>query len=135
MSQATPGTANNGQGCPTVAFTCGQCHEAQGDPLFTGPAGHAPSDICFHCWLAAWEDRHGTAWSPQITALWRLSCGDTLTLAAELAGVSRRTLYRWLCGWRQDLEGLPPAIRMIFDVDCVIRAVRKRREAAAGGEQ
>ena len=119
-----PGTADGGHGSPQVAFVCGQCHREYGDPLYTGPVGHAPPGICLCCWLAAWEIAHG-AWPPAVEALYYVACGSTLTDAADRAGISRRTLYRWRCKWREHPEAMPAAIWDIIDVDRIM-AVRAR---------
>ena len=35
-------------------FICPICKRSYGDPLYHGPTGHAPLQMCFDCWAGEW---------------------------------------------------------------------------------
>lgn len=79
---------------PGEAFVCRRCRAAVGDPMYTGPWGHAPQNVCLDCWVNAFEDRP-TRWPRQILALWLVANGHTQTEAARAVGASARTIRNW----------------------------------------
>jgi hypothetical protein len=98
-----------------VAFVCRVCGDAIGDPAYHGPAGHAPLDACFTCWVNAFE-QPPWHWPREVLAVWLIANGHSRLEAARRSGVSERTVRRWLIGlrrkkqefleWMSGLEGL-----------------------------
>lgn len=77
-----------------VAFVCRNCGDSIGDAMYVGPWGHAPQNVCFACWLNAFED-YDPLWPRELIAIWLISNGYTRTEAAKKMGVSRRTIGNW----------------------------------------
>ena len=96
-----------------IAFICRACGEAIGDPAYCGPWGHAPQDVCFACWLNAFE-QPPLHWPRQILMLWFLSNGWTKAEAAQRCGVRARTVTRWLIAMRTNLSQF---FEMVSDLD------------------
>ena len=82
---------------PTPAFICQSCLEPIGDPSYTGPIGHAPQNICFTCWVNAFE-QPPKDWPKDILALWYMSQGWTQAQAAEMTELTVEQL-RWRRRW------------------------------------
>jgi len=82
-------------------FKCPHCKQRYGDPLYTGPAGHAPQGMCFDCWASEWGMMaqviaQGGDWQPLDAALFLLCQGFTHQEAADVIGVGRKTVYNWI---------------------------------------
>jgi hypothetical protein len=92
--------------------TCPSCKTDQGDPLYHGPAGHAPQELCYDCWLAEWEIivaelSRGGNWGQLDSALYLLCQGFSHGEASDIVGVCRKTLYAWIRAVRQHPETIP----------------------------
>jgi hypothetical protein len=87
----------------SVAFICRVCGEAIGDPAYRGPWGHAPADVCFTCWVNAFE-QPPWHWPRNVLAVWLIANGHTRAEAARRVGASERTVRRWLIAARKDLS-------------------------------
>jgi len=92
--------------------TCPVCKTDQGDPLYHGPAGHAPQELCYDCWLAEWEFvvaelSRGGDWRQLDSALYLLCQGFSHGEASDIVGVCRKTLYAWIRTARQHPETMP----------------------------
>ena len=93
-------------------FVCPHCKRRYGDPLYHGPVGHAPPQMCFDCWASEWGlmtqviDRGGN-WRPIDAALFLLCQGFNHREAADLIGVRRKTVYNWVRLLRRKPELLP----------------------------
>ena len=86
---------------PPVAFVCPCCKQAFGDPLYHGPIGHAPQELCFDCWASEWAQMdnvisRGGNWQPMDAALFLLCQGFTHQEAADMIGVNRSSIFRWI---------------------------------------
>jgi len=82
-------------------FRCPNCKREYGDPLYHGPLGHAPQELCFDCWAEEWATMaavisRGGRWRAMDAALFLLCQGFTHQEAANLIGVCRKTLYNWI---------------------------------------
>ena len=82
------------------------------DPLYHGPNGHAPPEICAACWAEWWEDiktrmEHEGRWEPIHEAVWQLAQGAGHQRAAEIARMHRTTRWRKLRAWRQNPALVP----------------------------
>lgn len=93
-------------------FRCPNCGREYGDPLYHGPAGHAPQQLCFDCWASEWGTitaaiARGRDWRPLDAALFLLCQGFSRQEAANLIGVCRKTLYCWIRGLRRRPELAP----------------------------
>jgi len=100
-------------GCGT-GFRCANpaCDKWVGDPWYVGPAGHAPQNLCFDCWLAHWdlvEARaiNGGEWTDLDEALWLVCHGVGVSEAAGLVGRHRNTLRIWIGRMRRNPELIP----------------------------
>ena len=102
----------------TEKFTCPACGHDYGDPLYHGPAGHAPPESCLDCWAQTWGEmsaamargragRGKADWRRPDLALFYLCHGLTRRQVAEKAGVHRNTIYNWLKKMRQHPEAIP----------------------------
>lgn len=83
------------------AFVCPCCKQEFGDPLYHGPLGHAPQELCFDCWASEWAQMdqvisRGGNWQPRDAALFLLCQGYTHQEAADLIGANRTTVFRWI---------------------------------------
>lgn len=88
------------------AFVCPVCKSRYGDPLYHGPAGHAPQQMCFDCWASEWGSMiqvlaRGGNWRQIDSALFLLCQGFSYQEAANLAGICRKTLHNWIRQARQ----------------------------------
>ncbi|MBL7134841.1 MAG: helix-turn-helix domain-containing protein [Phycisphaerae bacterium] len=97
-------------------FICPLCLGAYGDPHYHGPAGHAPQGLCFDCWAAEWaliqaRMLNGGDWTVLDSALWLICAGFTRQQAANIIGVARRTIYRWICALRRNPRKTPQWLR------------------------
>jgi len=101
-----------------ATFICPKCGREYGDPLYHGPDGHAPPTLCFDCWAGEWgamaarlAAEYATGadlrWRARDLALFWLCQGHTQGRAAELAGVTRRALVKWLRAMRQGRMPVP----------------------------
>lgn len=117
-----PRTADNqAKAGEQVAFTCAACHHDQGDPLYKGPRPHAPDNECLECWAEFWAEaeaaiRREGDWSPAVEAAFAVARGKTRQEAAELVGVHRVTLWRWLRKIRANPSLIPDHIRNLVVV-------------------
>jgi hypothetical protein len=111
----------------TVAFVCARCGEAIGDPAYRGPWGHAPADVCFTCWVNAFE-QPPWHWPREVLALWLLANGYTRAEAARLAGMHRGNLWRLLQRVRKNSSEFQEIAQHFPDV-CAIRRLRDGRRA------
>ncbi len=94
------------------AFVCPVCKGRYGDPLYHGPAGHAPQQMCFDCWASEWASMiqvlsRGGNWRQIDSALFLLCQGFSYQEAANLAGICRKTLHNWIRQARQRPEMAP----------------------------
>lgn len=89
---------------PTVAFVCRVCGERIGDAAYCGPWGHAPRDVCFTCWVNAFE-QPPWHWPREVLAVWLIANGFTRAEAAREVGAAERTVRRWLVWFRGNTDG------------------------------
>ena len=82
-----------------VAFICQQCLEPIGDPLYRGPRGHAPPNICFTCWVNAVEQPPDD-WPLDLFALWMMSAGYSRAEALKKTGL-KVSEFKALIAWRR----------------------------------
>lgn len=80
---------------------------------YTGPLGHAPQDICYDCWLEARLTRSPLFQNAQARALQSLANGRTKKEASIAAGISPRTLRRWLKRLRESPQKLQEALKAV----------------------
>jgi hypothetical protein len=98
-------------------FTCPDCLRSYGDPLYHGPAGHAPPQICFDCWVAGWAwtemllRRERGDWKPLNVALLLICQGFTRAETARWVGMSPTNLRRSILGLRKKTEEIPEWLR------------------------
>lgn len=109
--QAQPQQAQPQQ-TPPGRFICPICKRSYGDPLYHGPAGHAPMQMCFDCWAGEWACMvqmvsRGGDWRKIDSALFLMCQGFSCTEAANLAGICRKTLHNWIRRARQHPEMAP----------------------------
>lgn len=93
-------------------FVCPACGRPCGDPLYRGPAPHAPARLCMDCWAQQWHEMEmrmlfGGAWDVVDEALWLISFGLTSSAAAGLIARHRRGLRRWLTRMRKYAHLIP----------------------------
>lgn len=93
-------------------FVCPICKSRYGDPLYHGPAGHAPQQMCFDCWAGEWASMilvlaRGGNWRQIDSALFLLCQGFSYQEAADLAGICRKSLDNWIRQARQRPEIAP----------------------------
>lgn len=98
-------------GQPT-RFRCPQCRQEYGDPLYHGPFGHAPQELCFDCWATEWAIMEirmssGGRWELMDAALFLICQGFTQQEAAHVIGASPRTIHNWIRSLRQRPEDVP----------------------------
>jgi len=94
-------------------FRCPECGRLYGDPHYHGPAGHAPPQLCFDCWVHHWfvvetmmENERGP-WQRVEVALFLLCQGFSCEQAARGLGVHYKTIYYWLRRLRRNPERIP----------------------------
>ncbi len=98
-------------------FTCPDCGRAYGDPLYHGPDGHAPPQMCFDCWAAHWDRTEVLLraergnWRRMDVALFLICQGHSRTEVAGRIGVARNTLARWIAGLRKKPHKIPDWLR------------------------
>ena len=90
---------------PEPCKACSGPHRSDGtiaeDPLYVGPRGHAPPEICYCCWEAAWADACAAmgdlagTWERPLYAMWLLAGGMTQQEVADTMSVSRSTIVRF----------------------------------------
>lgn len=105
-------SAATGSKAKARAFVCPRCKRVYGDPLYHGPVGHAPQQMCFDCWASDWGEMElvisrGGAWEPLDAALFLLCQGFSHQEAADLIGVHRNTIFGWIRELRQRPESTP----------------------------
>lgn len=94
------------------AFRCPYCKEPYGDGAYHGPSPHAPSRLCFDCWVDQWAQfeerilREGD-WTVLDEALWLICQGFSQAKAADIVGRHRNSLARWLL-WMRKFPHLIP---------------------------
>ena len=108
-----------------VAFVCVRCGEAIGDPAYRGPWGHAPADVCFTCWVNAFE-QPPWHWPREVLALWLLANGYGRREAARLSGMGRNTLWRVLGRLRKNSSEFFEFVEHFSEI-CTIRRLRDGR--------
>ena len=86
-----------------VAFVCRVCGDAIGDPAYRGPWGHAPADICFTCWVNAFE-QPPWHWPREVLAVWLIANGFSRAESARRVGASDRTVRRWIIRLRKNFS-------------------------------
>lgn len=106
-----------------VAFICCKCGQAVGDPQYCGPWGHAPRDVCFECWLEAFE-QPPWHWPRQVLAIWLISNGYSYTEAAEICAVTAPTVWRWLQRFRKKTEEFLELMQGLEGL-CTLRRLRR----------
>jgi hypothetical protein len=94
-----------------IALRCAACGEGYGDPLYHGPAGHAPAQLCLDCWLGSWDrqvrrmhcggplDRHEEALALLCEGYTYRQAGDRLEVTASTV----RRWVRWIGRTRREL--------------------------------
>jgi hypothetical protein len=87
-------------------FVCPICKSRYGDPLYHGPAGHAPQQMCFDCWAGEWASMiqvlaRGGDWRQIDSALFLLCQGFSHQEAGRLVGMRRNALQNWIRQARQ----------------------------------
>lgn len=97
---------------PLRVFVCPLCHRTYGDPRYHGPVGHAPQNLCFDCWTYEWSHiktrmLNGGDWTVLDSALWLICCGFTHQQAANIIGIARQTIRRWLQNLRRNPGRIP----------------------------
>ena len=97
---------------PREKFRCPNCHQEYGDPLYHGPLGHAPQDLCFDCWASEWGGiiqvmMRGGDWRQLDAALFLLCQGFSHHEAAQVIGVCRNTVWNWIQKLRQKPDLTP----------------------------
>jgi hypothetical protein len=105
------------------AFVCAACKRGIGDPLYHGPAGHAPHSVCFDCWTEEWACIeacmvNGGDWSLLDSALWLVCCGLTRRQAAIVLGLHRNKIRRWILHLRRNPRDLPDWLRARLEAHC-----------------
>ncbi len=93
-------------------FKCPRCKREYGDPMYHGPIGHAPQQLCLDCWLDEWDTMslvmtRGGNWEQLDAALFLLCRGFTHQEAANMIGVSRNTVCNYVRKLRQRPELTP----------------------------
>jgi DNA-binding CsgD family transcriptional regulator len=110
-----------------VAFVCKVCGESIGDPVYRGPAGHAPPDVCFTCWVNAFE-QPPWHWPREVLAVWLIANGYSRRAAAKLAGLARSTLWTLLGRLAKNSSELVEFFKHFSEL-CVIRRLKTGRRA------
>jgi hypothetical protein len=105
-----------------IAFVCKVCGDAIGDPAYRGPAGHAPADVCFTCWVNAFE-QPPWHWPREVLAMWLIANGYPRRQAARLAGLGRNTLWRLMQRLAKKSSEFQEFVEH-FSGLCVIRRLR-----------
>ena len=93
------------------AIECVQC----GDTVphyYRGPIGHAPSNLCWHCWVCHWaemeiQQRKGGQPTQLETALYLIANGYTQRETSIIIGRARRTIARWIANLRRNPQQIP----------------------------
>jgi len=106
-----------------VAFICRKCGQAVGDPQYCGPWGHAPQDVCFECWLEAFE-QPPWHWPREVLAVWLIANGFSRTEAAAICGVTAPTVWRWLRYFRKKTEKFLDLMQGLEGL-CTLRRLRR----------
>lgn len=96
--------------------------------MYVGPWGHAPQNVCFACWLNAFEE-YDAVWPRELIAVWLISNGYTRAEAAKKVGVKRRTIRNWMVRLGKDPEAF---FRMVEALDDFGQAPRHRPRAGRG---
>ena len=109
----------------SIAFTCPRCGDEYGDPLYHGPTGHAPPDLCFSCWAIEWDimARLISAeqdWRRHAKLLFLICQGFTQQEAASRLGIHRNTVGSRLRGMKKNEK-----VRILF-VQNTPRQVRQK---------
>jgi len=108
-------------------FRCPKCRRTYGDPMYHGPAGHAPHALCFDCWASEWGVMNiliyrGRDWRPSDAALFLLCQGFSHQEAGDILGVARATVFHWVRQVRQHPETAPD---WLTDLAARRRAMRR----------
>jgi len=91
-----------------VSWICHKCGIVYGDRLYKGPAGHAPRDWCYDCWLAHRVELRRMSVYGRKELLLR-SAGHTQAEAARILGIHQATVAR-----RENLVSLPRDRRSVL---------------------
>ena len=89
---------------PPGRFICPICKRSYGDPLYHGPTGHAPLQMCFDCWAGEWACMvqmvtRGGDWRKIDSALFLLCQGFSCTEAASCCHRRAEIRATDLLGW------------------------------------
>ena len=98
--------------CHSQAFTCPQCSRDYGDPLYHGPAPHAPARLCLDCWADQWAEFEARIfndqeWTVLDEGLWLVSRGLSHSQAAEVIRQHRNGLHNWMVRMRKYPHRVP----------------------------
>ncbi|HUU21162.1 MAG TPA: helix-turn-helix domain-containing protein [Phycisphaerae bacterium] len=100
-----------------MLFICPDCYRIYGDPLYHGPAGHAPPLVCFDCWASRWawtemllREERGD-WTRLDAALFFICHGLSRDETARRLRISRRTLALWIARLRKNPRKTPEWLR------------------------
>jgi len=100
-----------------MIFRCPDCFRVYGDPLYHGPAGHAPPRVCFDCWTSRWawtemllREERGD-WTRLDAALFFICQGVSREETARRLHISRRTLALWIARLRRNPSKTPEWLR------------------------
>ncbi len=125
-----------------MADTCQNCNgplRVDGtivqDPRYTGPVGHAPQNVCYDCWCAYWDEveqqmLNGGDSTKMEAAFFLVSIGYTQAEAAQVVGVSRKTITRW----KQQLQKKYLEIQSLMSLKAEDSPRSKYTEGGRGGK-
>jgi len=97
-------------------FRCPKCRRTYGDPMYHGPAGHAPHALCFDCWASEWGVyealiARGRRWRQLDAALFLLCQGFTYAEAGRVLGTTHDSVLHWIGYLRRYPGELPDWLR------------------------
>lgn len=97
-----------------VSFKCSNpaCGQPVYDPLYRGPLGHSPVDMCYECWLEHWELHeakrlNGGNWTDLDQILWLICRGVNQSDAASIVGRNRNLVRIWIRKMRNNPQLIP----------------------------
>ena len=93
-------------------FRCPKCERSYGDPLYHGPIGHAPQNLCLDCWADDWSEIearmvNGGEWSVLDSLLWLICYGLSRRQVGFVMKIHRNTLHNWLIHLRRNPHEIP----------------------------
>ncbi len=123
---------------PKHGFRCKGpgCGKWIGDRRYVGPAGHAPQNLCYECWMLHWEwieacAANGGLWTRIDEALWLFCHGLSLREVSVAVAVPYTTLRRWVKRLRQR-PNLVPEWVVRLQQDYRDRLNNQRRQEVLG---